>query len=124
MAGGSGREILDRELLILFVAAGLFIAAFHFMRLRHDAEDHRTLQEAIRAGSPIAEPLFEQLRDRPRRRSQTTGLVLLCIAGAIVAAAAIRGGDGAIRNAAAAAIFPAFIGAVIWWRSLLKRRGG
>lgn len=115
---------MDRELLIAFVAAGLIIAAFHFMRLRHDSEDHRTLQEAIRAGSPIAEPLFEQLRDRPRRRSQTTGLVLVGIAGAIVAAGLIRGGEQELRNAAAAATFPAFIGAVIWWRSLLKRRGG
>jgi hypothetical protein len=106
------------------VAAGLFIAAFHFMRQRQDGEDHRTLQEAIRAGSPIAEPLFEALRDRPRRRSQTTGLVLIGIAAAMVAAGAIRGGEADIREAAAAAIFPAFIGAVIWWRSLLKRPGG
>jgi TRAP-type C4-dicarboxylate transport system permease large subunit len=111
-------------LLILFGAAGLFIAVFHFMRLRHDSEDHRTLQEAIRAGSPIAEPLFEQLRDRPRRRSQTTGLVLLGIAAAILIAGVIRGGEETIRSAAAAAVFPAFIGGVIWWRSLLKRRGG
>ena len=94
------------------------------MRLRHDAEDHRTLQEAIRAGSPIAEPLFEQLKDRPRRRSQTTGLVLLAIAASVLLAGLIRGGEQTIRGAAAAAVFPAMIGAVIWWRSLLKRRGG
>jgi hypothetical protein len=102
----------------------LFIAAFHALRQRHDAEDHRTLQEAIRAGSPIAEPLFEQLRDRPRRRSQTTGLVLIAIAASIVLAATIRGGEETIRSAGAAAVFPALIGLVIWWRSLLKRRGG
>ncbi|MBV8687010.1 MAG: hypothetical protein JOZ90_15595 [Alphaproteobacteria bacterium] len=123
-AATSGRETLDRELLIAFAVAGLFIAAFHFMRLRHDSEDHRTLQEAIRAGSPIAGELFERLKDRPRRRSQTTGLVLMAIAAAVVAAAAIRGGGEAFRSAAAAAVFPALIGAVIWWRSLLTRRGG
>jgi hypothetical protein len=115
---------LDQQLLLAFMAAGLFIAAFHFMRLRHDSEDHRTLQEAIRADSPIVPELFEQLRDRPRRRSQTTGLVLVALALAILGSGIIQGGEQNIRSAGAAALFPALIGIVICWRSLLKRRGG
>jgi uncharacterized membrane protein YeaQ/YmgE (transglycosylase-associated protein family) len=115
---------VDQQILLAFVAGGVLIAAFHFMRLRHDTEDHRTLQEAIRANSPIAQELFGQLRDRARRRSQTTGLVLLAIAGAMVAAGLIQGGEANVRSAGAAAVFPAFIGAVIYARSLLKRQGG
>jgi hypothetical protein len=115
---------LDQQLLLAFMAAGLFIAAFHFMRLRHDNQDQKTLQEAIRAGSPIAPELFEQLRDRPRRRSQTTGLVLVALAAAILGSGIIQGGEQNIRSAASAALFPALIGIVVWWRSMLKRRGG
>jgi hypothetical protein len=114
---------LDQELLLAFAAAGMFIAAFHFMRLRHDTQDHRTLQEAIKADSPIVQDLFDQLRDRPRRRSQTTGLVLMALAVAIVGAGLIQGGEQNIRSGAAAALFPALLGAVVWWRSL-KRPGG
>jgi TRAP-type C4-dicarboxylate transport system permease large subunit len=115
---------VDQELLLAFMAAGLFIVAFHFMRLRHDNQDQKTLQEAIRADSPIAAELFEQLRDRPRRRSQTTGIVLVAIAIAILGSGLIQGGEQNIRSAASAALFPALIGIVIYWRSLLKRRGG
>jgi peptidoglycan/LPS O-acetylase OafA/YrhL len=115
---------VDQQILLAFVAGGVLIAAFHFMRLRHDTEDHRTLQEAIKAGSPIAQELFGQLRDRARRRSQTTGLVLLAIAAAIVAAGLIQGGEENLRSGGAAAVFPGFIGAVIYARSLLKRQGG
>ena len=107
-----------------FMAAGLFIAAFHFIRLRHDTQDHKTLQEAIRADSPIVPELFEQLRDRPRRRSQTTGLVLLALAVAILGSGLIQGGEQNIRSAAAAALFPAMLGGVITWRSILKRQRG
>jgi TRAP-type C4-dicarboxylate transport system permease large subunit len=114
---------LDQELLLAFAAAGMFIAAFHAMRLRHDSQDHRTLQEAIRADSPIVQDLFDQLRDRPRRRSQTTGMVLIALAIAIVGAGVIQGGEQNIRSAAAAALFPALLGAVVYWRSL-KRPGG
>ena len=115
---------VDQQLLLAFIAVGVFIAAFHFMRLRHDTQDHRTLQEAIRAGSPLAEELMAQLRDRPRRRSQTTGLVLIAIALAMLGAGLIKGTEAEIRSAAAAALFPALIGAVIWARALPKRRGG
>ena len=115
---------MDQELLLAFMAGALFIAAFHFMRLRHDSQDHRTLQEAIRADSPIAPELFEQLRDRPRRRSQTTGIVLVAIAAAILGSGLIQGGEQNIRSAASAALFPALIGIVLYWRSLLKRPGG
>ena len=115
---------MDQELLLAFMAGALFIAAFHFMRLRHDTQDHKTLQEAIRADSPIAPELFEQLRDRPRRRSQTTGLVLIALAAAILGSGLIQGGEQNIRSAGSAALFPALIGIVIYWRSLLKRPGG
>ncbi len=115
---------MDQQLLLAFIAAGMFIAVFHFMRLRHDTQDHKTLQEAIRAGSPLVPDLMEQLRDRPRRRSQTTGLVLMAIALAIFGAGLIKGGEQNIRSAAAAALFPALIGLVIWARALPKRRGG
>lgn len=115
---------MDQQLLLTFVAVGLFIGFFHFVRLRHDAEDHRTLQEAIRSDSPIVPELFEQLRDRPRRRSQTTGLVLLALAVALTLSGIIRGGEETVRQAAAAAVFPAMLGIVIVWRSLLKRPGG
>jgi uncharacterized membrane protein YdjX (TVP38/TMEM64 family) len=115
---------LDQQLLLAFMAAGLFIAAFHFMRLRHDNQDQKTLQEAIRADSPIAPELFEQIRDRPRRRSQTTGLVLIALAVAILGSGLIQGGEQNIRSAASAALFPALIGIVVSWRSILKRRGG
>lgn len=115
---------MDQQLLLAFMAAGLFIAAFHFMRLRHDNQDQKTLQEAIRADSPIAAELFEQLRDRPRRRSQTTGIVLVAIAAAIMGSGLIQGGEQNIRSAGSAALFPALIGIVIYWRSLLKRPGG
>lgn len=115
---------MDQQLLLAFIAVGVFIAAFHFMRLRHDTQDHKTLQEAIRAGSPLVPELMEQLRDRPRRRSHTTGLVLLAIAAAMLGAGIIQGGETNIRNAAAAALFPALIGGVIWLRALPKRRGG
>jgi hypothetical protein len=115
---------VDQQLLLGFIAAGMFIAVFHFMRLRHDTQDQKTLQEAIRAGSPLVEELIEQMRDRPRRRSHTTGLVLMAIAAAMVGAGLIRGGEQEIRSAAAAALFPALIGLVIWARALPKRRGG
>ena len=114
---------MNQELLLGFAAAGMFIAAFHFIRLRHDTQDHKTLQEAIRADSPIVPELFDQLRDRPRRRSQTTGMVLIALAIAIVGAGLIQGGEQNIRSAAAAALFPALLGAVVYWRSL-KRPGG
>src|SRR5215210_6560662 len=124
MPGRSGeRRQVDQQLLLAFMAAGLFIAAFHFMRLRHDNQDQKTLQEAIRAESPIAPELFEQLRDRPRRRSQTTGIVLVALAAAILGSGLIQGGDQDIRSAGAAALFPALIGIVIWWRSTQKGRG-
>jgi di/tricarboxylate transporter len=93
------RRYVDQQLLLAFMAAGLFIAAFHFMRLRHDNQDQKTLQEAIRADSPIAADLFEQLRDRPRRRSQTTGIVLIAIAAAIMGSGLIQGGEQNIRSA-------------------------
>jgi hypothetical protein len=109
---------------MVFMAVGLFIAAFHFMRLRSDTQDHKTLQEAIRADSPIVPELLEQLRDRPRRRAQTTGLVLLALALAILGSGIIQGGEQNLRNSAAAAIFPAMLGIVIFWRSLLKKPGG
>lgn len=115
---------MDQQLLLTFIAGAAFIAAFHFMRLRHDSQDHKTLQEAIRADSPIAPELFEQLRDRPRRRSKTTGLVLVALALAILGSGIIQGGEHNIRSAGAAALFPALIGIVIYWRSILKRRGG
>jgi hypothetical protein len=114
---------LDQDLLLTFAVAGMFIAAFHFIRLRHDTQDHKTLQEAIRADSPIVPELFDQLRDRPRRRSQTTGLVLIALAVAIVGAGLIQGGEQNIRSASAAALFPTLLGGVVWWRSL-KRPGG
>ena len=106
------------------MAAGLFIAAFHFMRLRHDNQDQKTLQEAIRADSPIATELFEQLRDRPRRGGQPPGLVLIALAVAILGSGIIQGGEQNIRSAASAALFPALIGIVVYGRSILKRRGG
>lgn len=115
---------MDQELLLAFIAMGLFIVAFHVMRVRQDAHLHQTLQEAIRANSPIVPELLEQLKDRPRRRVQTTGYVLLAIAVAILASGLIQGGSENIRSAAAAALFPAFIGLVIVWRAILKRRGG
>ena len=115
---------MDQQVLLAFVAAGVLIATFHFMRLRHDSEDQRTLQEAIRANSPLVPELFDQLRDRGRRRSQTTGMVLLAIAAAIVGAGIIRGGEEALRSAASAALFPALIGAVVYARARLKRDGG
>ena len=115
---------MDQELLLAFVACGLFIVAFHVMRVRQDAHLHETLQEAIRANSPIVPELMEQLKDRPRRRTQTTGLVLVAIAIAILLSGFVQGGADNIRSAAAAAIFPAFIGLVIVWRSILKRQGG
>ena len=115
---------MDQQLLLAFIAGALFIAAFHFMRLRHDNQDQKTLQEAIRADSPIAPALFEQLRDRPRRRSQTTGLVLIALAVAILGSGIIQGGEQNIRSAGAAALFPALIGLVVYWRSIVKRRGG
>jgi hypothetical protein len=107
-----------------FIAGGVLIAAFHFMRLRHDNEDQKTLQEAIRANSPLVPELFAQLRDRGRRRSQTTGLVLIAIAAAMVLAGLIQGGEDNLRSAASGAMFPALIGAVVFARSLLKRQGG
>jgi hypothetical protein len=116
--------VIERDLLLAFCAAGLFIVAFHVMRVRQDAHLHKTLQEAIRANSPIVPELMEQLRDRPRRRTQTTGLVLLAIAAAILVAGLVRGGGEDIRSAAAAALFPAMIGITIVWRSILKRPGG
>ena len=115
---------MDQELLLAFVAAGMFIVAFHIMRVRQDAHMHQTLQEAIRANSPIVPELMEQMRDRPRRRTQTTGLVLIAIAIAILLSGFVQGGGDNIRSAAGAALFPAFIGIVIVWRSILKRRGG
>ena len=115
---------MDQELLLAFIAVGLFILAFHIMRVRQDAHLHRTLQEAIRANSQIVPELMEQLRDRPRRRVQTTGFVLLAIAVAILVSGFVQGGIVNIRSAAAAALFPAFIGLVIVWRALLKRQGG
>jgi hypothetical protein len=125
MPANSGERLqVDQELLLAFVVGALFIATFHFMRLRHDNQDQKTLQEAIRADSPIAAELFEQLRDRPRRRSQTTGIVLIAIAVAILGSGLIQGGEQNIRSAASAALFPALIGIVIYWRSLLKRPGG
>ena len=115
---------MEQEVLLAFIAGAVFIAAFHFMRLRHDNQEHKTLQEAIRADSPIAPELFEQLRDRPRRRSQTTGIVLVALAAAILGSGLIQGGEQNIRSAGSAALFPALIGIVIWWRSILKGRGG
>lgn len=115
---------MDRELLLAFVACGFFIAVFHLLRLRQDAHLHQTLQEAIRANSPIVPELLEQLKHRPRRRTQTTGLVLFAIAAAILVAGLVQGSATEIKSAAAAAVFPAFIGLVIFWRSLLKRPGG
>ena len=121
-ASGSGGAVMDQELLLAFVAAGLFIVAFHIMRVRQDAHMHETLQEAIRANSPIVPELMEQMRDRPRRRTQTTGIVLVAIA--ILLSGIVQGGEANIRSAAGAALFPAFIGLVIVWRSILKRQGG
>jgi hypothetical protein len=115
---------LDQELLLAFIALGVFVAAFHIMRVRQDAHLHQTLQEAIRANSPIVPDLLAQLQERPRRRTQTTGYVLVAIALAMVAAGLVKGGEENIRSAASAAIFPAFIGIVIVWRAILKRRGG
>ena len=115
---------MTQDLLLAFIACALFIFAFHVMRVRQDGHLHRTLQEAIRANSPIVPELLAQLNDRPRRRSQTTGLVLIAIAGAILAAGLVQGGTAEIRSAAAAAFFPAFIGIVVVWRSILKRSGG
>jgi len=115
---------LDQQLLLAFIAAGMFIAVFHFMRLRHDTQDQKTRQEALRAGRPFAQELRQQLRDRPRRRRQAPGLVLMAIALAIFGAGLIQGGEQHIRSAAAAALFPALIGGVIWARALPKRRGG
>lgn len=123
-ASGSGGAVMDQELLLAFVAAGLFIVAFHIMRVRQDAHMHETLQEAIRANSPIVPELMEQMRDRPRRRTQTTGIVLVAIAIAILLSGIVQGGEANIRSAAGAALFPAFIGLVIVWRSILKRQGG
>jgi di/tricarboxylate transporter len=115
---------VDQELLLAFIAMGLFIVAFHVMRVRQDAHLHQTLQEAIRANSPIVPELMEQLKDRPRRRVQTTGFVLIAIAVAILLSGFVQGGEANIRSAAGAAIFPAFIGIVIVWRAVLKRQGG
>jgi hypothetical protein len=123
-AAGSGGAVVTQELLLAFIAMGLFIVAFHVMRVRQDAHLHQTLQEAIRANSPIVPELMEQLRDRPRRRVQTTGFVLIAIAVAILLSGFVQGGEADIRSAAAAAIFPAFVGIVIVWRAILKRQGG
>jgi di/tricarboxylate transporter len=123
-ASGSGGAVVDQELLLAFIAMGLFIVAFHVMRVRQDAHLHQTLQEAIRANSPIVPELMEQLKDRPRRRVQTTGFVLIAIAVAILLSGFVQGGETNIRSAAGAAIFPAFIGIVIVWRAILKRQGG
>jgi hypothetical protein len=120
---GAERETLtvDQNLLLAFCAVAVLIAAFHFIRLRQDAYFHKTLQEAIRANSPIVPELLAQMQDRPRRRTQTTGFVLLAIAAAMCVAGFIQGEP---KSAAAAALFPALIGVVIVWRATLKRRGG
>ena len=48
----------------------------------------------------------------------------IAIAIAILLSGIVQGGEANIRSAAGAALFPAFIGLVIVWRSILKRQGG
>ena len=49
---------------------------------------------------------------------------LVMIAVAILGSGIIQGGEQNIRSAGSAALFPALIGIVVYWRSILKSRGG
>lgn len=106
------------------LAAALVVVAAQIVRLRRTEALHRTIQEAIRTGSPLAPELLARLSRDGDAVPHGWGSLFLAIAAAIVGFGLLQGDADDIRNTVSVALFPGAIGLVLALHDLRRRRGG
>lgn len=109
---------MDPEILLVGIAAGALVVS-QVIRLRRTEALHRSLQEAIRSGSPELVDRLCRLVSAEREAMPLGGL-LVGLAAAMILFALIQGGAN-VRNLVALAMFPGVIGLVVIATGLRKR---
>jgi Domain of unknown function (DUF6249) len=99
----------------------LFIVA-QVARVVRNRVLHATLRKLIESGQPLTPDIVEKLDRAPEPRTvdQRMGFVLIALALAVVAAGALNGSDD-LRDLAAVAMFPLFVGAALLLRLRLSK---
>lgn len=104
------------DVTALAAIAGLVVVAgmAKYADLRRTELLHRTLQEALRSGSPVADQLIRKMEERSDRSDLVRGLMSLALATALVCFSFLIGSDAdEFRIFVGLAMFPALVGLVL-----------
>ena len=105
----------------IIVAIGLAAVALFFIaqvsRVLRNRALHATLRKSVESGQPLTPELIENLDRAPEPGSadQRIGFVLIALGLALIAAAAINGGND-FRDLVALSMFPLFVGGALLLR--------
>lgn len=105
----------------IIFAIGLAAVALFFIaqvsRVLRNRALHATLRKSVESGQPLTPELIENLDRAPEPGSadQRIGFVLIALGLALIAAAAINGGND-LRDLVALSMFPLFVGGALLLR--------
>jgi hypothetical protein len=120
--------------MVVGLSAGLFmlIGFVFFLRLIQAAMLHKTLRNAIKRDSAVAETLVERIGGggdvgTPRiiaSSDDRTGMVLIALGLALVGFSLIVGDEEWLRYGVGSGLFPILVGAALLFRHYLLGRSG
>ena len=104
-------------IISLAIAAVVLFLIAQVSRVLRNRALHATLRKSVESGQPLSPELVENLDRAPEPGSadQRIGFVLIALGLALVAAAAINGGND-LRDLVAVSMFPLFVGAALLLR--------
>jgi hypothetical protein len=113
-------------ILLIALGATLIVLIYQTSRIWRTSILHRSVREAIKADPSMLPILLERI-DEPRTRDSgddRIGLVLMALGAALLGFGILQGDSEAIRNLSGLALFPTFVGAVLFIRHLVLARRG
>lgn len=103
--------------------AALLLGFIYLTQLIASAITHRTIRKVAERDPAAVEPLLSQLATAgPSRTDDRTGLLLIAVGSAMIAAVLIIGNPEWVRYGIAGSAFPLIIGAVLFVRHRMIER--
>lgn len=114
------------EVFAIALGAAIIVIVYQASRIWRTSILHRSVRDAIKADPTMLPVLLDRI-DQPRARDggdDRIGLVLIALGAALFGFGLIQGDPDDIRNLSGLALFPTFVGAVLFVRHLIVARRG